>query len=61
MMPQLGTGIVHFFAGITMCKIDEFDQGSVVRENTLVLCDLANLAVVAFHGIGRINKLPDGL
>ena len=31
------------------------------RENALILCDLVDLAVVAFHGIGRINKLPDGL
>ena len=60
-MPQLGTGIVHFFAGITIRQIDEFDQGSVVRENTLVLCDLTDLAMVAFHHIGRINELPDGL
>ena len=50
-----------FFAGITICKVDEFDQGSVVRKNTLVLCHLADLAMVVFHGIGRINKLPDGL
>ena len=39
----------------------EFDQGSVVRENTLVLCNLADLAVVAFHGVGRMNELPDRL
>ena len=54
-MPQFGTGIVHYFAGITICQVEEFDQGSVVRENTLVLCNLADLAVVAFHGIGSIN------
>lgn len=46
---------------VAIRQIDEFDQGRVVRENTLVLCDLTDLAMVAFHRIGRINELPDGL
>ena len=50
-----------FFADVAVCQIDEFGQGRVVREDPLVLRDLADLAVVAFHGIGCINELPDGL
>ena len=46
---------------VAIRQIDELDQGRVVRESTLVLCVLTDLAMVAFHRIGRINERPDGL
>ena len=50
-----------FFTGVAIRQVDKLGQGCVIRENTLVLCDLADLAMVALHRIGRINELPDGL
>ena len=51
-MPQFRIDIAHFFGDCSMPD-DGSGQGSVVREDPLVLHDLADLAAVAFYSIGR--------
>ena len=59
-MPQFRIDIAHFFGDCSMPD-DGSGQGSVVREDPLVLHDLADLAAVAFYSIDRVNEPPSFL
>lgn len=50
-----------FFRDIFDGQVEQFEQGVITGESRFSFRHLAQLAVEAFHRVGRVNDPPDGL
>jgi len=53
-------GARPFSLNVLRGEVDQFEQCHIIGERPFSLCNLTNLAMEPFRGVGGIDDLPDG-